>query len=254
MTDHTERTIQHIPIANLDLQDRTFCFRVDINVARLAQDIDAHGQDVPIVVRHVGERLQLVCGFRRVHALRHLGREIALAEIRSLTDDAAYRLSWSENERRKSYTDLDRAHAIVKANRAGKTMKQLEQVFGLQRKQLTRLKQLITMPEQVKQGLREGKIKTTHAIVLNQLKARYPSLDIPHWIEEVNSAQLSVQRIRDRISQIHHDERAHNPPVTHRDGMLIFRARKLRLEAMDKTERQQVVLALKQALAMLEGH
>ena len=124
--DEPVREGKEIPLTAIDLDDTTFCFRMSIKVDDLAQDIKANGQDFPVVIRKLGEKLQLVCGFRRCTALRKIGRNTVIAVVKELTDDEAYRLAWSENEARKSYTDLDRAHAVLKANRAGKTMTELE--------------------------------------------------------------------------------------------------------------------------------
>lgn len=245
--------VKEIALAAIDLDDTTFCFRMSIKVDGLAQDIKANGQDFPVVIRKLGGKLQLVCGFRRCTALRNIGRNTVIAVVKELTDDEAYRLAWSENEARKSYTDLDRAHAILKANQAGKTMKELEKVFGKTRKQLTRWKMLAKLPTAVKEALADGTISTTHAVVLHEMKVRYPGLDFSTWIKAVGEGGLSVQQLRNRITRAHAEERKVEPLVVEKDGVLQFKVRKLYVEKMSDEERAAVVQQLEAALALLKA-
>jgi ParB family chromosome partitioning protein len=70
--------------------DETFQLRPEGDVSRLAQDVARLGQVFPVDVRVRGDRFQLVCGFRRVAALRFLQRDKVLARIHSeLSDDDA---------------------------------------------------------------------------------------------------------------------------------------------------------------------
>ena len=70
--------------------DDAFRLRPDGDVSRLAQDIARLGQLFPVDVRVQGERFQLLCGFRRVAALRFLQRDKVLARIHTdLSDEDA---------------------------------------------------------------------------------------------------------------------------------------------------------------------
>ena len=70
--------------------DETFRLRPEGDVSRLAQDVARLGQVFPVDVRIRGDRFQLVCGFRRVAALRFLQRDKVLAGIHTeLSDDDA---------------------------------------------------------------------------------------------------------------------------------------------------------------------
>ena len=70
--------------------DEAFRLRPEGDVSRLAQDVARLGQVFPVDVRLRGDRFQLVCGFRRVAALRFLQRDKVLARIHTeLSDDDA---------------------------------------------------------------------------------------------------------------------------------------------------------------------
>jgi len=70
--------------------DDAFRLREAGDVSRLAQDIARLGQLFPVDVRVQGERFQLVCGHRRLAALRFLQRDKVLARIHTgLSDEDA---------------------------------------------------------------------------------------------------------------------------------------------------------------------
>ena len=84
---HVEQGL--LALEQLDVDD-TFRLRGEGDVSRLAQDIARLGQLFPVDVRVRGGRFQLVCGFRRVAALRFLQRDKVLARIHTeLSDDDA---------------------------------------------------------------------------------------------------------------------------------------------------------------------
>ncbi len=78
--------------------DSTFKLRPEGDVSGLATDIARLGQLFPVDVRPAGEdRYQLVCGFRRVAALRFLKRDAVQARIHlRLTDEDALVMSLAE--------------------------------------------------------------------------------------------------------------------------------------------------------------
>jgi ParB-like chromosome segregation protein Spo0J len=69
--------------------DATFRMRPEGDVSRLATDVARVGQLFPVDVRLTGpdDRFQLVCGFRRVAALRFLHREFVLARVHTELGD-----------------------------------------------------------------------------------------------------------------------------------------------------------------------
>ncbi|MBN1207400.1 MAG: ParB N-terminal domain-containing protein [Myxococcaceae bacterium] len=79
-----------IPLEQVE-EDSTFQIRSEGEIARLATDVARLGQLFPVDVRPVGpERYQLICGFRRVAALRFLKRDRMQARIHTgLSDEDA---------------------------------------------------------------------------------------------------------------------------------------------------------------------
>lgn len=85
----------HVAPAALSLEsideDATFRVRPEGDLSGLATDLARLGQLFPVDVRQVGEdRYQLICGFRRVAALRFLQRDVVLARLHTdLSDEDA---------------------------------------------------------------------------------------------------------------------------------------------------------------------
>lgn len=84
---HVEQGL--LSLDQLDTDD-SFRLRPEGDVSRLAQDVARLGQVFPVDVRVREDRFQLVCGFRRVAALRILQRDKVLARIHTeLSDEDA---------------------------------------------------------------------------------------------------------------------------------------------------------------------
>lgn len=86
-----------LPLEKL-VDDSAFRLRPEGDVSGLATDIARLGQLFPVDVRPAGEdRYQLVCGFRRVAALRFLKRDAVQARVHlGLSDEDALLLSLAE--------------------------------------------------------------------------------------------------------------------------------------------------------------
>lgn len=189
--------VVHIPIESIDLDDRSFMFRASLRTADLEESIAAEGQQIPIIVRPTvdGSGYQIVSGFRRALAMRELGSERIAAIVRHDLDDdeAAFRASIIENERRQTYSDIDRALAIIRYEQAGWSSVEVTDLMGLKRSQKYNLERLLSLPEPVVAAIDDPRdhCSATHGLVLGQLLQRYPELDLEHWLEVIDREQLS---------------------------------------------------------------
>ncbi|MCH4813863.1 plasmid partitioning protein RepB [Halomonas neptunia] len=83
----------------------------DADVAKLAESIKAHGQQVPIMVRPIADKpghYKIVYGRRRLQALRSLGIP-AKALVRSLSDEEAILAQGQENTQRLDPSFIEKA-------------------------------------------------------------------------------------------------------------------------------------------------
>lgn len=85
-----QSTLASLPLEQIE-EDDTFQIRPEGEISKLATDIARLGQLFPVDVRPSGpNRYQIVCGFRRVAALRFLKRDLVQARIHTdLSDEDA---------------------------------------------------------------------------------------------------------------------------------------------------------------------
>lgn len=247
--------VENIRIEELDLGDRTFQFRIELVTKRLMDDIKANGIAFPIVARMRADKLQVVSGFRRLTAARRLGlTEVPVIIVHDMPDDEAYRLSVVENEMRRSYNDLDRANAILKMTKAGMRLDELEKLFKLQRRQIQRLKRLARLPEVLRNPLAEGKIETTHALKLNELKGLFPELNLDEWVENVIKRKLSVRELDKKVRAAYKPKSPLQRLLFVEDklkGTLKLNSRVFKLQEMTNKERRETVEQLNMLISVL---
>lgn len=194
--------VAQIALADIDLTDKTWQFRVSLRVGDLKDSILAHGQQLPVILRRRAghAKLQVISGFRRLTAISAIGWPTAHGIILDdVSEEAAFRLSVLENEKRKTYSDLDRAHAITKYRQMGLKVGDIaKDVFGLSRKQVERLQKLTELPVFMQEAISEDALSTTSALVLKQLHDNAPegAIDLAVWSRKIVDEDISVRNLR----------------------------------------------------------
>jgi ParB/RepB/Spo0J family partition protein len=255
--------IAHLPIVSLDFDDRSYVFRATLRTADLRASIAVEGQQIPIIVRPGprSDRYQIVSGFRRATAMRELGLETIAAIVRTdLDDEAAFRAAIVENELRQTYSDIDRALAIIRYEQAGWSGVEVADLMGLKERQKFNLKRLLTLPESVQDAIDdpEDHCTATHGLVLGQLGRRYPDLEFERWLVVINRERLSVTQLRRAVHRAHKSAEAprlgsiFNDKACDREkGVYRLDAVKVVIPDLDEQERMQLKAELEELLAAL---
>ena len=119
----TGRMVVELPLEAVDpaylVRDRLGVDEEEM--AALMASLEARGQQVPIEVADLGgERYGLISGWRRIEALRRMGRETVLALLRAPREaEDAYLAMVEENEIRVGLSHYERARIAVKAVEQG---------------------------------------------------------------------------------------------------------------------------------------
>jgi ParB/RepB/Spo0J family partition protein len=191
--------VQDIKLGRLDFDNTELEFRVDHKIKDLVEDIAKNGQQFPVILRryHGSQSLQIISGFRRARAIRELGWETIKAIIRDdIDEDMAYRISFLENEKRKNYTGVDKAHAIAKLRIKGKTDDEISDIYGIGQRQLERYKKVSTFPDILKNAITEGQIQTTHGLALMKVyDFCSDKIDLSEWIGKIADEGFSVRKL-----------------------------------------------------------
>jgi ParB/RepB/Spo0J family partition protein len=145
-------------------------------IAALAKSILEEGQIEPGVFRATEDGLMLVAGANRLAAVKLL-REQGHGEIEfkavevDATADQALRIALHENDKRKDFTDMERARNIQmvreKFKWQGKSnTSKVTEFFGYSQARTTQLERLLTAPEDVQAAVQAGTMRADAALEL----------------------------------------------------------------------------------------
>ncbi|HWK65714.1 MAG TPA: ParB/RepB/Spo0J family partition protein [Rhizobiaceae bacterium] len=156
----------------------------------LIASIRDHGQQVPVIVRPGREagRYELIAGTRRLNVVRYLSAfdntVTLLAEVRDLTDQAAWTLAQAENADRKDISQLERARNWQLA--LGQLFEGNQSAFAralrVDKSVVSRMLALAALPEEI------------HALV-----ARPETLNV-HFAEQLAPALNDPQRRKELLA------------------------------------------------------
>ncbi len=134
------------------------------SILDLATSIEHLGVIQPIVVRKKSDFFELIAGERRLEAVKFLKWEKIPAIVKNVSDIDAFRMAVSENLKREDLNPLEVAGAIKSMKeRFHLTDKQVAEMLGMSRPQVTNYLRILKLPEKIKSALRNGEISFGHA-------------------------------------------------------------------------------------------
>ncbi len=134
------------------------------SLAELSASIAALGVLVPIIVRERGDGYELIAGERRWRAAQAAGLATIPALVRSADDRESLEVAIIENLQRENLDPLDEAMGIAHLMEAhGFTQEQVAQRLGRSRPAVANALRLLSLPDSVKQLVRDGRLTAAHA-------------------------------------------------------------------------------------------
>ncbi|MBR4080567.1 MAG: ParB/RepB/Spo0J family partition protein [Clostridia bacterium] len=164
-----EAGLQQIAVGDIDPNSdqprRTF---TDETIAQLAQSIRDQGVLQPLLVTPVpGGRYRIVAGERRWRASRAAGMETVPCIVRDMDVIQQMEIALIENLQREDLNPLETALGIrTLMNQCGYTQETVAQRLSKSRPAVANLLRLLTLPEEVQELVRTGKLSAGHARVL----------------------------------------------------------------------------------------
>tara|TARA_B100000609_G_scaffold195019_1_gene188436 strand:+ start:709 stop:1695 length:987 start_codon:yes stop_codon:yes gene_type:complete len=262
------KSVKQIPLTEIVLDDRTFQFRQSLQDRNLQENIETHGQQIPIILRPHPDQTdmyQVISGFRRLTAIKAIGWTHVDAIVRDDLDDdkKAFHASLIENEARKTYSDVDRGYAVKRYLELGHKYEELEAIFKLGTRQLKRLKKIPDYPKALQDALSDddSNVKMAHAFILNAFHSdeAYPDFDLKHWLkrqrkEALNRTALQAA-IRREIGKDDVFKLFSTQETEDEDGnsttRYIFPRRHLDLSSMPKADKKALKRDLQSLLKLL---
>ena len=136
----------------------------DESLQELANSMKEHGVLQPILVRPIDNGYQIVAGERRWRAARLAGLTSVPVNIRELSDFDAMSVALVENLQREDLNPIEEAEGYRKlCDATGWTQEQIAKRVGRSRPSIANSLRLLSLPEEVIDLLRTGKLTTGHA-------------------------------------------------------------------------------------------
>lgn len=137
----------------------------------LANSIKEHGVFQPIIAKKSIKGYEIIAGERRVKASILAGKETIPAIIRDFSDQDMMEIALLENLQRENLNALEEALAYKKLlDELSLTQEQLANRLGKSRSHITNMLGLLTLPEEVKDMIMDGKLSMSHARVLSKIE------------------------------------------------------------------------------------
>lgn len=172
VAEATERDIKNIPIA--EIRSNPFQPRRifdEEKLQELSESIKEHGLFQPIIVKKSIKGYELVAGERRTKAAKLAGFTEIPAIIKDYTDEEMMEVALLENIQREDLSPIEEAEAydnIIK--KSSLTQEQLAKKVSKSRSYITNVLGLVSLPDEVKRLVSEGKISMAHAKILSKME------------------------------------------------------------------------------------
>lgn len=167
---------------------RTF---VEADLEELADSIRTKGVIQPILVRPdpaQPEMFEIIAGERRWRAARRAGLSVIPAVVREMDDREMLEIAIIENVQRSDLNAVEEAEAYkALIDRFGRTQESVAQQVGKSREHVSNTLRLLSLPDDVREHVREGRMTAGHGRAL--LKTSDPS----GFANTVIAKQLSVR-------------------------------------------------------------
>lgn len=160
-------------------------------LAELAESIAARGIIQPLIVRShptKGDHFEIVAGERRWRAAQKAQLHEVPVIVREFSDTEVLEVAIIENIQRADLNPVEEAQGYRQLiDRFGHTQEQMAEALGKSRSHIANLMRLLTLPEDVLDHLKEGRLSAGHA------RALITSDDASALAKQVISRGLSVR-------------------------------------------------------------
>ena len=193
-----KRDLQQIPLAKIRPNPRqprtTFA---PAALEELRASIAAFGVLVPVIVRERADGYELIAGERRLRAAQMAGLETIPAIVRPSDDRESLEVAIIENLQRENLDPLEEAMGFQHLMEAYQfTQEQVAERVGRSRPAVANTLRLLSLPDSIKQYVRDGKLSAGHARALLALPVERRDAIARRAVDE----ELSVRAL-ERLGQ-----------------------------------------------------
>lgn len=205
-SETVENTVQNISLNLIDNNSNQPRVQFDEDkLSELAESIRVHGIVQPILLKKIGERYRIIAGERRFRAARLAGLSEIPAIIKNMSEREMQEVALIENLQRVDLNPIEEASAIKELLTGyGLTQEELASRLGKSRPAITNALRLLTLPQEVQEMLREGKLSAGHARALAALDDPNDIIEIANSVVEnklsVRETEALVKKLQSQIA------------------------------------------------------
>ena len=191
-----ESEIKEIPIEKLRVNPyqprKTFN---EESLKELAESIKEHGVIQPIIVKKSIKDYEIVAGERRYRASKLAGKTTIPCIIKEFTDEQMMEIAVLENLQREDLNSIEEALGFeMLMSNLNLTQEQLAKRVGKSRSYITNMLGLLTLPNEVKELVKQGKISTSHARTLSKIEDNDKIIELA---DKIINENLNVRQIEE---------------------------------------------------------
>lgn len=205
-SETVENTVQNISLNLIDNNSNQPRVQFDEDkLSELAESIRVHGIVQPILLKKIGERYRIIAGERRFRAARLAGLSEIPAIIKNMSEREMQEVALIENLQRVDLNPIEEASAIKELLTGyGLTQEELASRLGKSRPAITNALRLLTLPQEVQEMLREGKLSAGHARALAALDDPNDIIEIANCVVDnklsVRETEALVKKLQSQIA------------------------------------------------------
>ncbi|OGC22816.1 hypothetical protein A2291_00665 [candidate division WOR-1 bacterium RIFOXYB2_FULL_42_35] len=159
----------------------------------LSNSIKEQGVIEPILVRMRNDKYELIAGERRLRAAKLAKLPLIPSIIKDFTDEQALEIALIENLQREDLNPMDEAEGYERLMKEFKfTQETVAQKVGKSRSNVANMLRVLTLPDKIKQSLRDKEITSGHARALLALDDAEKQLET--W-QTIIASKLNVRDV-----------------------------------------------------------
>lgn len=174
-------------------------------IADLAESIKIHGILQPLIVRPLfNGTYQIIAGERRWRAARMLGMDEIPVIIKDIDDSTAMQIALIENLQRENLNPMEEACGYKElADKFNMKQDDIAKTVGKSRSTISHAMRLFSLPDEVQELLRDGKLTMGHAKALAGIDDEELQIELA---QRAAADKLTVRGIEKACAKLQKDE------------------------------------------------
>ena len=195
-----EHAIQQISIASIkpNRQQPRHRFNEE-KIEELARSIKEQGILQPVIVKKSAEGYELICGERRARAAQKCGLDKVPAIVKDIAEDKLLEWALVENIQREDLNPIEEAQAYIRLiEEQGLSQEEIAKKLGKDRSTVANAVRLLRLPQEILEGLIDGRLQSGHARALLALPTPEHQRQLARRIME---EKFSVRQVEELVGK-----------------------------------------------------